>query len=298
MADPLPPTPSAFKPVQHYLKTAIEHDKRDPVVAYYCRLYAMQRAMEIDRKSPECRNFLSTLMNLLEQTKKQLKDLEGIQNEVVGQAHMENYAIKLFHYADTEDRASRFGKNVVKSFYTAGMLFDVLTSFGDLPEDVERNRKYAKWKAAYIHNCLKNGETPQPGPLGDEMGEFGEGFGSETAGDPSSSRTQPGPSGNAFMPTNQIQGPTNSQPTYPSATVNSPMPNPVPPASAYPMTQPNPTPVPRNPPAGGAASLKSEDYTKAMKYCKFASSALQYEDAKTAIDNLTKALNLLTSGRE
>lgn len=116
--------------------------------------------------------------------------------------------------------------------------------------------------------------------------------------DPPSSRTQPGPSGNAFMPTNQIQGPTNSQPTYPSATVNSPMPNPVPPASAYPMTQPAPTPVPRIAPAGGAVALRSEDYTKAMKYCKFASSALQYEDAKTAIDNLTKALNLLTSGRE
>jgi len=26
-------------------------------------------------------------------------------------------------------------------------------------------RKYAKWKAAYIHNCLKSGETPIAGPL-------------------------------------------------------------------------------------------------------------------------------------
>jgi len=37
---------------------------------------------------------------------------------------------------------------------------------------IEKNRKYAKWKAAYIHNCLKNGETPISGPLDDE--EFGE----------------------------------------------------------------------------------------------------------------------------
>ena len=29
----------------------------------------------------------------------------------------------------------------------------------------EMHRKYAKWKAAYIHNCLKNGETPIAGPL-------------------------------------------------------------------------------------------------------------------------------------
>lgn len=29
-----------------------------------------------------------------------------------------------------------------------------------------KHRKYARWKATYIHNCLKNGETPQAGPVG------------------------------------------------------------------------------------------------------------------------------------
>jgi vacuolar protein sorting-associated protein VTA1 len=48
------------------------------------------------------------------------------------------------------------------------MLFDVLTTFGELSEELLQNRKYAKWKAAYIHNCLKNGETPVPGPLQEE----------------------------------------------------------------------------------------------------------------------------------
>lgn len=41
---------------------------------------------------------------------------------------------------------------------------DVLDQFGPLDEDFKGKRKYAKWKAAYIHNCLKNGETPLPGP--------------------------------------------------------------------------------------------------------------------------------------
>ena len=30
------------------------------------------------------------------------------------------------------------------------------------------HQKYAKWKAAYIHKCLKNGETPVAGPVGGE----------------------------------------------------------------------------------------------------------------------------------
>lgn len=32
----LPPLPPQFKSIQHHLRTAQEHDKRDPVVAYYC----------------------------------------------------------------------------------------------------------------------------------------------------------------------------------------------------------------------------------------------------------------------
>lgn len=44
---------------------------------------------------------------------------------------------------------------------------DVLTTFGELGEEITKNRKYAKWKAAYIHNCLKNGEVPVPGPQGE-----------------------------------------------------------------------------------------------------------------------------------
>lgn len=43
------------------------------------------------------------------------------------------------------------------------MIYDVLTTFGELTDEAAQNRKYAKWKAAYIHNCLKNGETPIPG---------------------------------------------------------------------------------------------------------------------------------------
>lgn len=57
-----------------------------------------------------------------------------------------------------------FCRNTVKTFYTAGMLMDVLDQFGALPDDIREKRKYAKWKAAYIHNCLKAGEIPLPGP--------------------------------------------------------------------------------------------------------------------------------------
>lgn len=44
------------------------------------------------------------------QMKKELSDNESITQEVVGNAHVENYALKMFLYADNEDRAGRFHK--------------------------------------------------------------------------------------------------------------------------------------------------------------------------------------------
>ncbi|XP_071997089.1 vacuolar protein sorting-associated protein VTA1 homolog isoform X2 [Engystomops pustulosus] len=174
MTAQLPPIPPQFKSLQHHLRTAQEHDKRDQVVAYYCRLYAMQNGMKIDSKSPECRKFLSKLMDQLEIQKKELGDCDSITQEIVGSAHVENYALKMFLYADNEDRAGRFHKNMIKSFYTASLLLDALTVFGELSEENIQHRKYARWKATYIHNCLKNGETPESGPVGFEGEDYNE----------------------------------------------------------------------------------------------------------------------------
>lgn len=51
-------------------------------------------------------------------------------------------------------------------------------------------------------------------------------------------------------------------------------------------------------PRPGGVHLSPEDFTKAQKYCKYAGSALQYEDVGTAIQNLQKALKLLATGKE
>lgn len=47
-----------------------------------------------------------------------------------------------------------------------------------------------------------------------------------------------------------------------------------------------------------AVSLTADQMTKAQKYCKWAGSALNYDDVKTAITNLTNALQLLQTGHD
>ncbi|XP_060770217.1 vacuolar protein sorting-associated protein VTA1 homolog isoform X2 [Neoarius graeffei] len=302
--------PPQLKAIQHHYKTALEHDKRDPVVAYYCRLYAMQTGMKLDSKTPECRKFLVKLMDQLEMMKKELSTNESISQEIVGNAHIENYALKMFLYADNEDRSGRFHKNMIKSFYTSSLLFDVLSVFGELSEENIQHRKYARWKATYIHNCLKSGETPQAGPIGMEEEAYDDEFGAAADG-PSYAALGP-----AQPQSSSSMDMTNQEPTsIPPPNYNTIQ---VPPGSHAPANTPadlphpaepvKPVPVPRNMPVGdplplnvnqqGDVHLTPEDFTQAQKYCKYAGSALQYEDVGTAVQNLQKALKLLTTGKE
>ncbi|KAG7460951.1 hypothetical protein MATL_G00204370 [Megalops atlanticus] len=293
--------PPQLKAIQHHLRTAQEHEKRDPVVAYYCRLYAMQTGMKLDSKTPECRKFLVKLMDQLETMKKELHEHESISQEIVGNAHIENYALKMFLYADNEDRAGQFHKNMIKSFYTASLLLDVLSVFGELSEENIQHRKYARWKATYIHNCLKNGETPQPGPIGLEGEGYDDEFGAE--GGASFLNQQPAPSSQPSVPGghtnfNNIQIPPGAHaPANTPAEVPPPAEDPIKPVPA-PRTTPVVDPSLLNASQQGGIQLTPEDFTRAQKYCKYAGSALQYEDVSTAIQNLQKALKLLTTGKE
>lgn len=45
-------------------------------------------------------------------------------------------------------------------------------------------------------------------------------------------------------------------------------------------------------------NLTVDQIAKAGKYCKWAGSALNFDDVSTAIENLQKALHLLTTGKE
>ncbi|XP_026750990.1 vacuolar protein sorting-associated protein VTA1 homolog [Galleria mellonella] len=311
MSTEIPECPPSLKSIQHYLKTAAEHDTRDPVVAYWCRLHALQVGLKLtSKKTPEETKVLMALMDWLEEAKKTNKDNEAISNEVAAQAHLENYALKLFMYADKQDREQNYGKNVVKAFYTAGMIYDVLTTFGELTDEATQNRKYAKWKAAYIHNCLKNGETPVPGPMQSEDSEQNEDGSANNSQDTATTPQVPG-----FLPVTPATLPNvpsnfnNSLPD-PNAAMRAasqlpPVPyTPDPNPGGFVPYDPSQQPQPAQPtPLYGdnttsVAQLTPDQIAKAQKYCKWAGSALNYDDVKTAITNLRNALELLQTGHD
>ena len=161
---------------------------------------------------------------------------------------------------------------MVKAFYKCGVLLDVCDVFNEKSEEIEAQKKYAKWKATYIHNCLKNGETPIPGPVHD---------GEED--DPTAPHDSGASSGNYVEF-------TANQPT-PAAEIPQPI------ATREPEAPP--TQLNSSQPATSSGFQPTPKMTsQAQKYCKYANSELDLKNYDSAVDYLTKALSLITKGTE
>ncbi|XP_009588982.2 protein HOMOLOG OF MAMMALIAN LYST-INTERACTING PROTEIN 5 [Nicotiana tomentosiformis] len=147
-----------------YLQRADELQKHEPLVAYYCRLYAMERGLKIPQKE-RTKTTSSLLVSLINQLEKDKKSLELGPDDHL---HVEGFALNVFAKADKQDRAGRADLNTAKTFYAASIFFEILNQFGELQPDLEQKQKYAAWKAADIRKALKEGRKPVPGPPGDE----------------------------------------------------------------------------------------------------------------------------------
>lgn len=275
----IPNVPVGLKVIRPYVKVGIELTRRDPVVAYHCFSYAMQAGLKSDyKKQADMKAYLMKLMDFVEKLYANLNSnpqhKDDISDDLSGHMLVESTASKLFNWADSQDRNAIFNKHVVKSFYTSSILFDILEIFKDgISEECATQRKYARWKATYIHNCLKNNEVPLPGPIG---------------GDDSVSEETDQVNEGATEPTSNSYEPSSSNHSFPSTS-----------HSSSNRTEPESVPaqddIPSSSQVGSAVSYT--DMEEAKKLCKFAGSALQYDDTASAVGYLEKCLKILKTGQ-
>ncbi|KAG6549891.1 hypothetical protein Mapa_008873 [Marchantia paleacea] len=171
-----------------YLQRADELQKHEPLVAYYCRLFAMEAGLKIPVKErgKTINGLLVSLMSQLEKDKKVVK-LSPDDN-----MYLEGFALSVFAKADKQDRAGRADLNTAKTFYAASIFFDILHQFGELPPDIEQKKRYATWKAADIRKALSEGRKPIAGPpAGDEQFSEMEQMTWDTEGSPQKSNISP-----------------------------------------------------------------------------------------------------------
>ena len=137
--------PISLKAIKPYLERANELQSKDPVVAYHCRLYALQEAMRIRATLPkEDMGFVMGLMDTLEKQKSELGELDN------PSVLVENFAQDLFQRADDADRAGQNDIRTGKAFLVASQLIEVCKQFEELPADLAEKAKYAKWRFVEI----------------------------------------------------------------------------------------------------------------------------------------------------
>lgn len=154
----------AVKRCRPFLQRAEELGAHEPVVAYYCRVHAVEilaQAYRAGDNGPEVVTLLTAEMTKAEDAKKVL-DLSQ------GQEAMQVFALQIFDSADVKDRAGCGDAGVAHQFYVASQFVDACAQFfdGELPPDLQEKSKYAKYRAMQIRESVRQGVSPAPPPAG------------------------------------------------------------------------------------------------------------------------------------
>jgi vacuolar protein sorting-associated protein VTA1 len=96
----------------------------------------VQYAISLNVKEPSANVFIASLLDQLEKAKTSMAGNEAITDDVVGKAHMENFAGSIFAKADDEERAKKTTKATATKFLAAWHFMEVLRCFGDLDDEV------------------------------------------------------------------------------------------------------------------------------------------------------------------
>jgi hypothetical protein len=158
--------PEGLRPFKRFLVQANQLQKVDPLVAYYCRLFAVTRILGLPKaqRDAEVNAFLGGLITALE------KDKSAITGQLDNDADYEkvkDFADNVFAKADSEDRDGNANIKTSHAFMTSFVLYEVLAVFSEEKPandaEVQQKMKYAKWKAADIAKAIKEGRKPNPG---------------------------------------------------------------------------------------------------------------------------------------
>lgn len=253
------------KKMKPFMQRADELEARVPFAAFYCRMHVTETLMKARQSGASDGEADKLLMEALEGAEK-LKasvDLQG------GPAKMEEFALSVFKAADDVDRNGEADQGVALRFYASSLFLDVLAQFhsGELPPDLVEKRKYARYKTAYIRDCLKKGIKPEAGPPGGEPECQQDGSGSSSNHPDQSMTPEAGPgTAGGYREGSDPQAP---------------------PVAAFTATPP---PVPS---AADDPGVPRKSQQEAKRKAELAVSALDFEDVPTAKKLLTEALQLL-----
>ena len=153
MADAWPPS---LKPLGKYLARAAETESTNPIVSFYCNLYATKEGLRIhDKEDTRAKIFVSGMLEKCETRKKEIGPDNGTHKHEV-----ERYALEVFEAAEADLVLGNATQATARTFYSAMCFMDVCRVFGPLSPEIEVRHKFAKHQAGTITKAIREGRDP------------------------------------------------------------------------------------------------------------------------------------------
>ena len=142
-----------------YLNRADEMNTTNPKVAYYCRMCAVVKGIELGESNldPQIKDILRLVADKMEKDKPSL----GI-NPVSDPVECEMWAKLVFTTADKRDRAGASDSTTRTMFYNAYQFYDVASHVGPLSAEGQTLQRYGAFRATQIQKALRAGLPPPP----------------------------------------------------------------------------------------------------------------------------------------
>jgi vacuolar protein sorting-associated protein VTA1 len=150
--------------VKPYLIYATQMRDSVPIMAYHCKLYAVQKGLnmvkDLKAKQQDTDAAKSQLIGELTDLETLKKSL-GTTDKDEMSAYVNNFILTVFAKTDKEEReVETITKKQALDFKRLVDFIQVLTLFGELDVDWETKRKYCVFKAGSIMQALKAGKQP------------------------------------------------------------------------------------------------------------------------------------------
>jgi len=310
--------PPSLKPIAQYVAKAKQFQKIKPMVAHFCKKYAVEVGIQIRDKADK--STLAFLMPLMDELESEAKEDPSLRED--HKIDFELFTLELFTKADNQYYDGKADIRTAGIYRVSSVLMEVCKHWGELSGDIAEKYKYAKVKAVEIQRAVSEGRVAMPpqatlpdAPTTAPEAVVGQPIVEEEEEEDDDDAPPPPPppkpaAASAFAAGHSVMPPPTSAPPAAAAA-----PPPRPPAATASAFAPPPPPAAApaakygaSSPAsslGGASSVENlqarsrsqistEDIVAAEKYAKYALSSIQFDDVKAAVENLKAALSRLT----
>lgn len=155
--------PESLSTVKPFLVKASELKDIDPVVSYYCKLYAVEIILteKLHLQSKESAAYAETLLDEIENLKNSLDDVM-VNDKTAPYNHVEKFGVAVFNRGFLDIQNNTISQRTVSTLRASVDFLQLLKLWNDdtLSKDVTDKIRYAKYHSINIVKKLRSGENP------------------------------------------------------------------------------------------------------------------------------------------